>query len=81
MNETADIRAILRDLRICVVIPTYNNAGTLLEVIRNVSEYCADIFVVNDGSTDATPELLSRPDLPATVLAYMPNKGDRKSVV
>jgi len=81
MNETADIRAILRDLRICVVIPTYNNAGTLLEVIRNVSEYCADIFVVNDGSTDATPELLSRPDLPATVLAYMPNKGKGTALV
>ena len=81
MNETADIRAYLRDLRICVVIPTYNNAGTLLDVIRSVSEYCADIIVVNDGSTDATGELLAQPDVPATVISYTPNKGKGTALV
>jgi glycosyltransferase involved in cell wall biosynthesis len=45
-------------LRACVLIPTYNNAGTLAGVIQDVSAYTDDIIVVNDGSTDGTLELL-----------------------
>ena len=37
---------------VCVVIPTYNNSSTVTDVIRNTMEYCEDIIVVNDGSTD-----------------------------
>ncbi len=81
MSETEYIRDNLKKLRICVVIPTYNNAGTVMDVIRSVSEYCADIIVVNDGSTDATGELLARPDVPATVVSYSPNKGKGTALV
>lgn len=49
----------LRNLRCCVVMPTYNNAGTLRDVISEVLEYCADVIVVNDGSTDATAQIIS----------------------
>ena len=48
-----------RNLRCCVVMPTYNNAGTLRDVISEVLEYCADVIVVNDGSTDATSQIIS----------------------
>lgn len=44
--------------RICVIIPTYNNAGTIADVIKDVKQYCKDIIVVNDGCTDDTPSLL-----------------------
>ena len=37
---------------VCVVIPTYNNSRTVANVVRNALEYCEDIIVVNDGSTD-----------------------------
>ena len=46
------------ELNCCVIIPTYNNAGTLAKVIEDVLCYTSNILVVNDGSTDKTPEIL-----------------------
>ena len=45
---------------ICVIIPTYNNAGTLEKVIRGVLEHARHVIVVNDGSTDDTREITAR---------------------
>ncbi len=65
---------ITKALGICVLIPTYNNAGTLSSVINNVLEYCDEVIVVNDGSTDGTSDLLDTiPGL--QVVEYVPNKG------
>lgn len=48
----------------CVLIPTYNNAASLKEVIQGVLEYTSSIVIVNDGSTDDTAKLLETyPDL------------------
>lgn len=46
------------DLQCCVIIPTYNNDGTLENIIRRVMAYTTQIIVVNDGSTDNTAEIL-----------------------
>lgn len=43
---------------VLVLIPTYNNASTLLQVIEEAQAYVEDVWVVNDGSTDGTYELL-----------------------
>ena len=48
----------LKQLNCCVLIPTYNNAGTLRTVVTDVLQYCEDVFVVNDGATDNTLEIL-----------------------
>ena len=42
-----------------MIIPTYNNAGTLSAVIDETLEYCADVIVVNDGCTDGTAQIIS----------------------
>lgn len=47
------------NLRAAVLIPTYNNEKTLLQVIKDVRAYTTHIIVVNDGSSDNTAELLS----------------------
>ena len=63
---------------VCVVIPTYNNGGTVADVVRNALEYCEDIIVVNDGSTDNTfVETHGRTSLPVniTVINHPVNKG------
>ncbi|MBO4446992.1 MAG: glycosyltransferase family 2 protein, partial [Bacteroidales bacterium] len=46
--------------RICVIIPTYNNAGTLKQVLDGVLKYSNDVIVVNDGSTDGTAAILNK---------------------
>ncbi|HNU87461.1 MAG TPA: DUF2062 domain-containing protein [Ferruginibacter sp.] len=62
------------NLRACVIIPTYNNAATLAGVIEDVSRYSDHIIVVNDGSTDNTPEIIRT--FPALQLvSYEKNKG------
>jgi glycosyltransferase involved in cell wall biosynthesis len=48
------------DLKVCVIIPTYNNAATLAKVIEDVAQYTNHIIVVNDGSTDNTVKIVSR---------------------
>ncbi|HZG24007.1 MAG TPA: glycosyltransferase family 2 protein, partial [Chitinophagaceae bacterium] len=61
-------------LRVCVIIPTYNNAGTLGQVISDVSEYTSNIIVVNDGSTDNT-EIILRGFPFINVVSYEKNVG------
>ena len=63
-----------RRLGCAVVIPTYNNDWTLGGVIAGVRRYCADIFVVNDGSTDRTAEVLASTEGIRTI-AYARNRG------
>jgi len=46
-------------VHLVVVAPTYNNAGTLLDVLCRVEAVGLPIIVVNDGATDETPELLA----------------------
>jgi dolichol-phosphate mannosyltransferase len=47
-------------MRVLTAIPVYNEAQHVEAVLREVSRYCADVLVVNDGSTDGTAELLAR---------------------
>lgn len=56
--DTGILKKTMRNHGICVVIPTYNNAGTLHSVITETLRYCSDVIVVNDGSTDATRGIL-----------------------
>lgn len=59
----------------CVVlIPTYNNAGTLAQVISDVKEYASDVIVVNDGSTDNTAEILTAIE-DIRIISYAENRG------
>lgn len=55
------------------MIPTYNNEKTLARVIGDVRRYCTDVLVVNDGSTDSTPEIIAGTGVEA--ISYAPNRG------
>lgn len=59
----------------CVLIPTYNNAATLGEVIDSVLRYTNSIIVVNDGSTDQTAEILKQYETRITVHHLLQNGG------
>ena len=65
---------LFRELKACVLIPTYNNAGTLAAVIEGVLKYTSHVLVINDGSTDNTAEILAGfPQIYAGT--YTPNRG------
>lgn len=57
-QELQEIRRRLRTRGICVIIPTYNNVGTIRQVVTDALRYCADVFVVDDGSDDGTTAVL-----------------------
>lgn len=67
-------RERLKEMNCLVVIPTYNNEGTVLDVIRDVLEYAPELLVVNDGSTDSTSSLLHGVE-GIRLLEYSRNRG------
>ncbi len=42
----------------CVLVATYNNAGSLEDILRRVLSFTNHLIVVNDGSTDDSLEIL-----------------------
>ena len=66
--------------RICVIVPTYNNGGTLTTVVNDIRNYIKDIIIVNDGSTNNTLETLhSLEDI--TIVTHNVNKGKGAALV
>ncbi len=74
MNNSETIRAKFDELAACVVIPTYNNAATLAQVITDVAHYTNNIIVVNDGSTDYS-ETIARSFSQVQLISYSTNVG------
>ena len=58
MQSAKSYRERLKALKAVIIVPTYNNNGTIGQVISDIKEYTHDIIVVNDGSTDNTLEIL-----------------------
>ncbi|MDR1675851.1 MAG: glycosyltransferase [Tannerella sp.] len=69
------LQARMERLRLCVVIPTYNNSGTLVDVLRQTLRYTRSVIVVNDGATDCTASVLERFAGRIDVVSHAPNKG------
>lgn len=56
-----------------IVIPVYNHAGTLREVVTRALDVCGDVLVVDDGSTDGSAEVLK--GLPVGFIRHEINRG------
>ncbi len=69
-------------MKIAVLIPAYNEAGTIREIVLRVlkvaTEIPLDIVVVDDGSSDETSAQLE--GLPVTVLRNQSNQGKAASL-
>ena len=57
-----------------IIIPVYNHGKQIGEVIRQTRQLALPIFVIDDGSTDSTPEVLAACD-GITVLRHAENLG------
>ncbi len=66
-------------MRHCVVIPAYNEAATIREVVIACLPHVDQVVVVDDGSTDATQQQLK--DLDITLVKQSGNQGKGASLL
>lgn len=59
----------------CTVIPTYNNARTVADIVRRTLAVCPQVIVVNDGSTDDTLAALEPLKDKIQLISYNRNRG------
>ena len=65
-------------MKIALVIPAYNEAGTIAALAGDALAHCPWVIVVDDGSTDGTAETLR--GMPLTVLRNENNMGKGASL-
>lgn len=70
----SELKKQLRARGFCVVIPMYNNEGSIRQVVTDTLCYCDDIIVVSDGCTDKSLAILHEID-GITIISYPHNKG------
>lgn len=61
--------------KICVIVPTYNNSGTIADVLSRIYKITQNIIVVNDGSNDNTKYILQNIGFLLTIVEYEQNRG------
>ena len=62
-----------------LAIPVFNEERSVHRVIEQAKRYCRHILVIDDGSTDRTPEALQRHDT-IHVITHPDNQGYGKSL-
>ncbi|MUP45661.1 DUF2062 domain-containing protein [Gramella sp. BOM4] len=74
MDQPPVFQSRFEALNCCVIVPTYNNAGTLHHFLQDLKTYTNSIIIINDGSTDATAEILKNYS-ELHLLKHAENKG------
>ncbi len=73
-------------ITVTVIIPAYNEEGTILEILRRVADQLIDgvafeVVVIDDGSADRTVELLEQnPELYGKLIKLPVNRGKGAAV-
>lgn len=67
-------------MRVLVAIPVFNEARYIAAVLDRVRRFASDVLVIDDGSTDATPDLL-RDARPLAVIRHARNMGYGQSLI
>ncbi len=62
-----------KERSITVILPAFNEEGTIGNIVQKVRKYVDDVIVVNDGSKDKTAENALKHG--ATVISHRANKG------
>ena len=66
------------DLRVLLAIPVYNEARYVHSVLTEVRRRIDDVLVIDDGSTDGTPQALA--EHPVEVIRHATNRGYGRSM-
>ena len=62
-QHTQKHAAAEQQIRILIVIPTYNNRSTLRDIVMRSMQTGLDVLVVNDGSKDGGPDQINDLDI------------------
>ena len=76
-----DTKRLLQNRGICVIIPTYNNAGTIVDVVSRAMCQCKDVIVVCDGCTDGTVSLLKKLPVMPEIIELKENRGKGTALI
>ncbi len=66
-------------MRVLVAIPVFNEAKYARAVLTSVLRYASDVVVIDDGSTDATPDIVR--EFPVRVIRHAKNAGYGRSLI
>ena len=72
-SGATECAAVLERLKCCVIIPCYDNAGTVRNVAERALRFCKNVIVVDDGSTDGSASRLEGLDV--KVVRHSRNRG------
>lgn len=72
-------RKIKEMMRVCIVIPTYNESAAIGNIVKQIRNQGREVVVVDDGSTDGTAEISQ--NCGAVVLKNLKNEGKGFSLV
>jgi len=79
--QTQEVKKIMDDNRICVVVPTYNNGDTVVDVINRILKYTDNIILVDDGCTDNTVQRIKDSGVDnIEIISNASNKGKGKAL-
>ncbi|MBL8962468.1 MAG: glycosyltransferase family 2 protein [Phycisphaeraceae bacterium] len=65
-------------MKTLVAIPVFNEAASVRKVLSRVLDYVGNVLVVDDGSTDPTPDIVR--EFPVDVIRHAVNRGYGRSV-
>ena len=73
-------------IKISVIVPAYNEAGSILDMLKKVNAqsvdgFCFEIIVIDDGSTDGTGQLLKNNGSFYSELILLDKNGGKGSAV
>lgn len=71
----SELQDMMDKEHICVIVPTFNNAGTIVDVLRRIEKITRNIIVVNDGCTDDTHQRILESGLEMVLVEYARNRG------
>ncbi|MCX6983232.1 MAG: DUF2062 domain-containing protein [Lentisphaerae bacterium] len=66
--------------KVWCVIPVYNNAGTVLDVVSRCRRQVENVLIVDDGSTDLNLNEACA-NLPVTVIRHAENRGKGEAIL
>lgn len=76
--QIADVADRLANAQVVVGIPAYNEENAVGSTVLGVKRYVDDVVVVDDGSTDRTPEIVEQADV--TLIKHERNRGKGAAV-